>query len=143
MSDSKKIAIALVLILLAAGSWWLTHRVAPPEPKSDHKLRHDPDYIVKNFTAYVMDEDGKRRYHLSANRLLHYPDDETAHLDQPYLIQYKKDGPPIHTRAEKGWLPDDASRILMTGSVHVTRGNDGRTGGGEIITDSMLIELDR
>lgn len=140
--DAKRLAIAATLLLLATGSWWLTRTVAVPEKTFTGKLRHDPDYTIENFSATVMDERGQRRYILSAAHLIHYGDDGSSELEQPYLIQYREGSAPIHTRADKGWMPQDKSEILLQGNAVSARGRDPRSAGGEIRVDKMKILLD-
>jgi lipopolysaccharide export system protein LptC len=109
--DSKRLTIAATLLLLATGSWWLTRTVGVPEKIFDGKARHDPDYTIDNFNATVMNEDGRRRYILAATRLVHYGDDGSSDLEQPYLIQHPDGSTPVHTRSDKGWIPKDGYQI--------------------------------
>jgi len=141
--DAKRVAIASALLLLATGSWWLTRAVNMPEKPFDGTVRHDADYTIENFNATVMDTQGRRRYVLSATLLVHYADDGSSDLTQPYLIQYREGLSPVHTRAEKGWMPKDRHEILMSGNVESAQGRDPQGAGGEIHTDSMKILLDR
>lgn len=142
--DAKRIAAALTLALIAGGSWWLTRTVSVSEIVPDGKTRHDPDYTIEKFTMTTMNEQGRKRYSLAARQLLHYADDGSSDLDHPYLIQYKEgSAAPVHTRADKGWIPKDGSQILMSGNVLAARGRDPLQSGGEIRTDSMKIMLDK
>jgi lipopolysaccharide export system protein LptC len=141
--DAKRLAITAALLLLATGSWWLTRTVGVPEKAFDGKVRHDPDYIVENFDATVMNEDGRRRYTLAATRMVHYGDDGSSELEQPYLIQFRENLASVHTRADKGLIPKGGNQILMSGNVVSAQGRDPRGAGGEIRADSMKIELDR
>jgi lipopolysaccharide export system protein LptC len=90
-----------------------------------------------------MNEDGRRRYILAATRMVHYGDDGSSDLEQPYLIQYRGNLTPIHTRADKGRIPKEGNQILMSGNVVSAQGRDPRGAGGEIRADSMKILLDR
>ena len=143
MWETKKIAIAFVLLALVGGSWWLSKQAVPPEPDMNIDAGNDPDYVIKNFTATVMNEQGLRRYVLSANKLTHYPGNDTTELDRPYLIQYSVETAAMHARADKGWLTDSAANLLMTGNVRVSRGRDPRTGGGEIDVEKLTIKLNK
>ena len=143
MWDTKKITIAIVLVLLAGGSWWLSRGVAPPAAEHNLEARHDPDYIIENFSATVMNELGRRRYILHARKLVHYFDDDTSELEQPYLIQFQDGTAPIHARSNHGWLSSGASEIVMTGAVHVARNRDPRDAGAQVTTDKLTIELDK
>lgn len=141
--DAKRLAIAATLLVLAIGSWWLTRTVGVPEKAFDGKMRHDPDYTIENFNATVMNELGHRRYTLSATLLIHYGDDGSSDLTQPYLIQYREGQTPVHTRADKGWMPKGDDQILMSGNVISAQGRDPQGAGGEIRTDNMKILLDK
>ena len=141
--DAKRLAIAATLLLLAIGSWWLTRTVTVPDKVFDGKLRHDPDYTIENFSVTVMGERGQRRYTLSAVHLIHYGDDGSSDLEQPYLIQYREGSAPIPPRADKGWMPKDAGEILLEGNAVSARGRDPRNAGGEIRVDKMKILLDK
>ena len=141
--DAKRFAMATALILLATGSWWLTRTVGVPEKTFDGKARHDPDYIIENFNATVMNEEGRRRYTLSATKLTHYGDDGSSELDRPYLVQYPTGLAPVHTRADKGQIPKDGNEILMSGNVRSAQGRDPQNAGGKIRADSMKILLDK
>lgn len=141
--DAKRLAITATLLLLATGSWWLTRTVTVPEQAFDDTLRHDPDYTIENFSVTVMGERGQRRYTLSAVHLVHYADDGSSNLEQPYLIQYRDGSVPIHTRADKGWMPNDKSEILLQGNVVSARGRDPRSAGAEIRVDKMKVLLDQ
>ncbi|GMR03687.1 MAG: hypothetical protein BMS9Abin22_189 [Gammaproteobacteria bacterium] len=143
MPDAKKITIAVLLTLLAGGTWWLSQKATTPEAPFDGKTRHDPDYTIENFTTFVMNERGRRKYVLKAKRLAHYPDDGTSDLEQPYLIQYREGGAPLHTRATTGQLSNDASQIIMRGNVRVSRGRDPGSPGGEIKAERMKILLNK
>ena len=141
--DAKRTLIATTLLVLAMSSWWLTRTVSAPEKVFDGKTRHDPDYTIQNFNTTVMNEQGRRRYLLSGTWLIHYGDDGSSELTQPYLIQYREGQAPVHTRADNGWMPKNGSEILMHGNVVSARGRDPKSAGGEIRTDSMKILLDK
>jgi lipopolysaccharide export system protein LptC len=142
--DAKRIAAALTLALIAGGSWWLTRTVSVPEVAPDGKTRHDPDYTIETFTMTTMNEQGRKRYSLAARKLIHYADDGSSDLDHPYLIQFREGSTaPVHTRADKGWIPKDGNQILMNGNVLAARGRAALQSGGEVRTDSMKIMLDK
>jgi lipopolysaccharide export system protein LptC len=143
MPDAKRLALALLLLVLAGGSWWLARSLTAVKPAFDGHLRHDPDYTIDNFQATVMDETGWRQYTLTGTRLVHYGDDESLDIERPYLVKYTEDGPPVHTRAAHGWMPKDSDVIVMTGDVRVTRERSARSAGGVMRLDRMRVRLDK
>ena len=144
MKLMEKILLATIFSVLVGLSLWLQYGILEePQEYVDGKSRHDPDYYIENFTAVGMDEKGKRKYILEAERLVHYPDDDTALLDNPHLIQYAPGQAPRHTYAESGWFAADGNEILLTGNVRVIQGHDANAAGGIMTSERMRVLLDR
>lgn len=151
MKILEKILFITLFGVLGLLSTWLQFGIIEQEQVVfDGKQRHDPDYYVENFTAVGMDENGQRRYVLEAERMVHYPDDDTALLDNPHVIKYAEGSPPQHTYSDSGWVSSDGNEVLLTGNVRViqyTGGGKDADGGSlaqknEIITDKMRVYLD-
>lgn len=146
MKILEKIVFVFLFGLLGLLSIWLQFGIIEQEQVVfDGDERHDPDYYIENFTAVGMDEKGRRRYVLEAERLVHYPDDDTALLDNPHIIQYEDDAPPRHTYSESGWVSSDGNEVLLTGNVRVIQNPGGtkNSGGRVLTTEKMRIYLDR
>mgnify|MGYP003409019213 CR=1 FL=1 len=137
----NRLAITALLVALAALSWWLPTALTPRSGLFDSENRHDPDYTIDNFTATEMNAQGQRKHELRATRMVHYADDDSADLTQPYLIQFSPDTAPVHTRADRGQLSPDGKEILMQGNVRVTRGASGTDPAGEVQTREMRVIL--
>ena len=75
----------LPLLLLLAGTWWLNQQVQPLPPAADGSKRHDPDFIVSRFSATTLNENGTPHFLMSAEKMVHYPDNDTTYLDEPRL----------------------------------------------------------
>lgn len=142
MSGWRTPASLALLALITGASWW-GWQGGIPTADNESPAPHQPDYTIDRFTATVMNPQGSKKYRLTAERLVHYPDDDTSHLTQPYLIQYPPRGTPIHTRANNAVVPAGAREIRMRGNVRVTRGGDNRRAGGAVTAEQMRIELDR
>lgn len=105
--------------------------------------RHDPDYYVLNFIATGLDKNGQRRYVLKADRMVHFPDDDTAVFDNPHVIEYEEGLAPRHTKADSGWMNSSGDEILMTGNVIVKAEADERGPGVTLKSNRMRILLDK
>ena len=110
-----------LLVLLAMLTFWLDRTVQPPQPKNDGSSRHDPDYIVENFTATRMSKDGLPQHTLSAVKMVHYPDDDSTQLDRPHFTRFEPRKPPLHIQSTKGLVSRDGEHIHFTDNVVVTR----------------------
>ena len=149
MKALEKIIYMAVFACLGLLSVWLQFGIIErPVNKFDGNERHDPDYYMENFTAIGMDEEGRRKYVVEAERMVHYPDDDTALLDNPHIIQYQPGVAPRHSYSESGWMSSDGNEVLLTGNVRVIQGapeqgNQDQSGGGVLTTEKLSILLDR
>ena len=105
--------------------------------------RHDPDYYIENFTATGMDKNGQRRFVIEAERMAHFPDDDTALLDKPHVIEYEVGFAPRHTYSDSGWMSSSGDEILLTGNVKIVVEADSRGPGGTMKAKRMRILLDK
>lgn len=111
----------LPLLLLMAATLWLNSQVQSSVTGPNKNLRHDPDYIIDNFTATTLDEQGKIRFILSAKKMLHYPDDDTTQLDLPQIISLSAEHPPMHMTALKGEVSQKGDEVVLRDNVVIVR----------------------
>jgi len=130
-------------LLLAAFSLWLQFVVLEDKPEVEVEDDEKPDYYVENFVAIGMDDQGNRRYMLEGDRMVNYPHDDTAVLDNPHVVQYEPGAAPRHTYADSGWVGPDGNEVLLTGNVRVIQGKgpDGGSVGGVQTSERMRIRL--
>jgi lipopolysaccharide export system protein LptC len=133
-----------ILGLVGLGGIYLQNSLIEEEPEEQNfSQRHDPDYYIENFVATGLDENGQRRFVLKADRMAHFPDDDTALLDMPHIVQYEVGFAPRHTYADSGWMNSTGDEILMTDNVRVIIGADSRGPGGTIKTGKLRVLLDK
>jgi lipopolysaccharide export system protein LptC len=111
----------VLLAAVAAVTVWLDRQVQPSERASDGKARHDPDYIVDNFSAIRIGPDGLARYTLSAHRMVHYPDDDTTHLDAPRLVSFGNAGTTVTATSKTALLSSNGENAYLTDDVRLVR----------------------
>lgn len=111
----------LPLLLLLAASYWLNLQVQSPESGANKNLRHDPDYIIDNFTATTLDEQGKIRFVMSAKKMWHYPDDDTTHLETPRFESLTAEYPPMLMTAKKGEISRKGDEVFLRDEVVIVR----------------------
>lgn len=91
------------------------------EDSQQGSTEHTPDYYVDDFTVSEMGPDGKPKRKLTAEKMLHYPDDDSTELTRPYMVLYEDDTPPWNIRSETGWVSGDGKLILLIGEVYIDR----------------------
>ncbi len=108
------------LLLLLAATWWLNKQVQPL-PQARSQQRHDIDYYVDNFSAVTLNPQGQPRYVLAAEKMWHYPDDDTTHLRMPKLTSLYADRPPTITSSQIGMISSKGDEVYLRDEVHVVR----------------------
>jgi lipopolysaccharide export system protein LptC len=119
MSTTRLFPLGLMLSL-ALLTFYLERTVR--EDDSPPALRrHDPDYLVTNFTTTTYNREGAAETIMSAAQMVHYPDDDTTELSSPRVVQAKPNEPRLTVRAERGQLSRDGDEIFLYGSVLLVR----------------------
>jgi len=130
---------AALLTILAAVTVWLDREVQPPEHSADAKARHDPDYIVENFSASRIGKDGRPQHTLHAKRMVHYPDDDSTHLDAPRLVTYRGTEEAVTVTAKTALLSSNGENAYLSDGVRLTR--SARDGNGELIMETNWLHV--
>ncbi len=133
----------LLLLALAAASFWLERAVQAPDYDKTGKLRHDPDFIAEDFGITKMGANGKPEYSLSAARMLHYPDDESTDIVEPRLVQRHDDAAPIEIRADRGLISRNGEEASFFGNVVVVREASAQRSELRMQTEYLQIYPDR
>ena len=113
--------LLLPLLLLLGGAYWLNLQVQPAGSGTDQNLRHDPDYMIDNFTATTLDEQGKIRFVMSAKKMWHYPDDDSTHLEIPRLTSLTAEHPPLRMSAQNGEISRKGDEVFLRNEVVIVR----------------------
>jgi lipopolysaccharide export system protein LptC len=130
------------LLLLLAGTWWLNRQVQPL-PQVQSQQRHDIDYYVDNFSAVTLNIQGQPRYILTAEKLWHYPDDDTTHLQMPKLTSLYADRPPTLTSAQTGMVSSKGDDVFLYDEVRIVRPASGGNSEQRFATDYLHVVPDR
>jgi len=111
----------LPLLLLLGAAYWLNQQVQSPASGDKPNLRHDPDYVIDNFTATSLDEQGKIRFVMSAKKMWHYPDDDSTHMEAPRLESFTAEHPPMRMSAKDGEISRKGDDVYLRNEVIVVR----------------------
>lgn len=111
----------LLVAALAALTFWLENLVQPTAPPRDGSMRHDPDYIVENFVAVRMGPDGLRLHQLEANRMVHYPDDDSTHLEAPRLLKFENDRLTLSITSREAQVSSEGKTVDFESDVVAVR----------------------
>jgi lipopolysaccharide export system protein LptC len=116
-------------MLLLAGTYWLNLQVQPLPPKSDDSKRHDIDYAIENLSSVTLDEKGQARYMMTTEKMWHYPDDDSTHLQTPRMVSLHTDREPLVIWAQTGTISSHGDDVYLSDNVKIMRlGNTEQNG---------------
>lgn len=127
----------VLLALLAALSFWLDRIVQPQQVSSDRGVRHNADYIVEGLAGVSMDARGAVKHTLNAQKMTHYPDDDTTHLVAPTFVTYSEGHAPVTVTSREATISPNGEDIYFVDDVRVVR-TGGSTQGDLIVETDYL-----
>ena len=119
LTTTRLFPLAL-MVALALLTFYLD-RTVREEQTHPALRRHDPDYLVANFTTTTYNKDGAPETILSAAKMIHYPDDDSTDLIAPRMVQNKGGGGRMTVSAQRGALSRDGEEIFLYDNVLLVR----------------------
>jgi lipopolysaccharide export system protein LptC len=140
-SSTRLFPLAL-MFTLAMLTFYLDRTVRDDESHPALR-RHDPDYLVANFTTTSYDRSGVMESVLSAAKMIHYPDDDTTELVAPHVVQAKSAEARMTVRAERGLLSRDGEEIFLYDNVRLVREAGANSPEARVTTSFLHVVRDR
>jgi lipopolysaccharide export system protein LptC len=111
----------LPLLLLLAATYWLNQQVQPlPAGPGSGKSR-EPDFIVSSFAATTLNERGEPRFLMTAQKMTHYPYNDSTTLEEPRLASFFPDRPTVYASARRGNVSSKGEEIYLRDEVTLVR----------------------
>jgi len=129
-----------ILAVLAAVSYYLAEFAAQMRlPERAGAVGHEPDYFVDRLAMTRLNRRGEPVYRMSADRLLHYPDDDTHEFQDPVLVSLEPGKPLVTLRASRGRSTGGGERTDLYGDVVLTRAPDAGKPALRVETDHAVL----
>lgn len=107
---------------LAGGTYWLLQATLPPTPAGIAAPKtHSPDYFAENFSVSELDGSGLTQYRLTAQRMVHYEDDDNSDLTHPAIRAFQPGKPVVTATGERGTVNADASIVDLYDNARILR----------------------
>jgi lipopolysaccharide export system protein LptC len=116
----------LLLASLAALTFWLDQAVQLPAGNAGVAKRHDPDYFVDGLSALKMNPEGKLAYTLFADKMVHFPDDDTTRLTKPRWVSLGTGKAAVTITAEQALVSGNGEDVYFEDNVRVVRDPSGK-----------------
>ena len=109
-----------LLICLAALTWFLV-KLTDIDEQHMAIPAHSVDFFSKDYVKWEMNTTGILKSKLTADKMLHYQDDGTTHLDKPQIIFENDKLPPWVVKSESAILSSDGESLSLDGQVIIDR----------------------
>ena len=129
----------LLLAAIAALTFWLDRAVQPQPIIVEQPLRHDPDYIIEGLYAVSMDAKGRTKHTLFAQKMTHYPDDDTTLLVGPKVVTNPESNSSVTVTSRDAVVSADGENIYFNNDVRVVRAPQGAR--GELVLETNYLHL--
>lgn len=129
----------LLLAVLAALTFWLDRTVQTQAGAHSGSARHDPDYIIDRLSAMRMAPDGNIKYTLAAEKMTHYPDDDSTHLQMPKFVSMASPKAPLSITSREALVSKDGDNVFFKDNVRVIR--DAHADKSELVMETSYLHL--
>jgi lipopolysaccharide export system protein LptC len=148
MNRLSQIFPLLLLAVLATLTFWLSQAVEEVR-KQDESVRQDPDFIVDNIVVRRLDAQGNVKHTLHADRMTHFPHDDSTHLVSPRLVSNASQAP-ISITSRTARVSSGGDNVYFEDDVRAVRAAYGerselvlRTSFLHVIPDENIARTDR
>ena len=134
-------AAPLLLVgMLAAVTFWLDRLVHTSENGPWNVTRHHPDFIVDTLSGVRLGGNGAASYSLSAEKMKHYPDDDSTQLTAPRFVSYGGSAQVALTvTASEAVVSSNGEHVYFQDDVRVTRAAN--AGGSELVMRTTFLHV--
>lgn len=137
---SSSLLPLLLVGFLAALTFWLERTSQIGGDDSGARKRHDPDFYVERFRVRRFGDDGTVLNTLVADKMLHYPDDDSTRVIAPQLTYHRS--PASVVTAKSAWLDKDGKHVRLNDDVRVVRPGEAGAPDTVVTTNVLFVTPD-
>ncbi len=120
LMDRKVLIFVAALAVAALLVWsWQDDNSLLPSAGQEAESAHNPDAFVTNGHYRTFRGDGQLSSLLTSPRAVHYPHDNSGHLQSPQIQLFPEDGQPWHAESEEGLLDFNSDLATLRKNVRL------------------------
>lgn len=139
MNTRSALITGLVFCVILSG--WLLYRQGTITGRPAISS-HGPDLFVEDMDLKLVNTDGKLRYHVTADRLDHFPNDDHAELTRPVMQIFTENRPTWEIKSERGRISSGYETVWLLGAVEIRRQAGNTTRPLTIVTRDLMVKPD-
>lgn len=146
MTDTRPVnrarlyVIIVLTAVIALSSFWIVEvmrRTAEDAPVK--RPAGEPDFYVEQFNFVKTSPTGQVQYHISGERLTHFPDTGSYAIQNPIVNSVLEEGPAMRTRADRATVNNNQTHIHLYDNVVSERPASATTSYFELRSNYVLI----
>jgi lipopolysaccharide export system protein LptC len=128
-----------ILVLLACLTFWLSRYVDNEGARAKDSRRQDPDVMIEKFTAQKLSPAGDVQYIVTADKMKHYPHDDSSLFEQVVFKSTAPGQPTVTIRAPRGKSVNGGDEVVMDGGVLIDAAATGRSPAMQMRTPKLTV----
>lgn len=120
----KNFAIAFFLILACAVSAWSIYLSTHGEKKIINATSNQPDAIMEDIVAVILNKEGKPILKVETPKLIHYAENDTTEMVTPHLTIFRQSPQPWYIDAIRGRASNGINEITFRDHVIIHHPGD-------------------
>ena len=112
----------VVMAILAGLTFWLDRTSQNDDASERMAIRHEMDFYADQFVLRRFATDGSLQHILRAQRMVHFPDDDSTEVWDPILQYYQ--GRETTVTADMAWMDKAGKHVRLKNNVAIRRVND-------------------
>ncbi|MCS3904205.1 lipopolysaccharide export system protein LptC [Methylohalomonas lacus] len=135
--------LILLLLPLTAVSFYVVYQLEHDQQGDERAAERVPDYTMTDLDSLNMDVEGDPETRLRADFMAHFEDQGETELTGPRLEMFRPGRPPLHVRADRGWVTSGNEVILLRDNVRFWEPGEADTPVFEITTSAATVYPER
>lgn len=128
--------VALAVLL----SWWLQQLNEQHEMEMK-VAENSPDFFSTGYYKKEMDLDGKPKSELKADKMQHFKQDGSTHLDRPVMTLYNPNAAPWVIQSDTGIMAADGDNLQLNGQALIDREASENNSALTVKTSDLRVKL--
>ena len=111
-------------------------------PEQGNKTRV-ADSFFNQTTIINFGEDGLPKSKVIGKKLFHYPGNEDSEIVSPVITFFRATGSPVLVTADRGWINEDGTRVLLKGHTNIERQKSAQNAYSRLETPELTVWPDK
>lgn len=140
MTFWDKYQLYVYVTLVALLTWWM-QQLYESQETARTVAENSPDFFSAGYYKKEMDIEGAPKSELNADKMQHYKNDGSTHLEKPVMVLYNRNVAPWVIQAESGIMAADGDHLQLNGHAVINRDASANNSALKVTTSDLRVTL--